>query len=129
MEYAAVLMALGDAHLRQGRPSNPRAQECYEAALQICRARGEETPETAWIYDQLANVKASSGDSQGAQGDLERALNFWKDRAPMNAMVSTVPEDHVSRRAEDLQRLRKLNAFLRRNPPELAPGPAHRPNG
>ncbi len=119
MEYATLLVRLGDAHMRQGRLSNPRAQECYEAALQICRIQGEETPETAWIYDQLANVKASSGDTLSAQGDLEKALSIWKDRAPTNAIASSVREDHVARRAEDLERLRRVNEFQNRQPPPI----------
>src|SRR4051812_44472182 len=74
LEYAALLVQIGDAHMMQGRLANPHAQASYEAALNIVRSRGEETPEAAWIHDKLANVKNSSGDSFGAAEDLEKAV-------------------------------------------------------
>lgn len=119
MAYAAGLVRLGDAHMRQGLLSNPRALECYEAALRVCRGDGEKTPETAWIYNQLANVKASSGDTVGAESDLEKALSFWQARGATNRIAPTIPRDHVARRAEDLERLRRVNEFRNRRLPPL----------
>ncbi len=121
VEYAALLDQLGDAHMRQGRLSNPAALASYQAALEICRARGGETPETAWLYDKLATVKESSGDTVGAQADLEKALAFWKDHPPANALAPTIRENHVARRKEDWQRLQKVNDYKNRQPPAVDP--------
>ena len=118
-EYVALLVQLGDAHMVQGRLSNPQAQASYAAGLAILQAQEGERAETAWLYDKLANVKNSSGDSFGAQADLEKAVSFWKDHAPANAIAPVSGEDYVARREEDLQRLRKLNEFKNRKPPSL----------
>jgi len=117
VEYAAFLVQIGDAHMVQGRLSNPQAKARYEAACKILQAMGEQTPEVAWIHDKLANVKHSSGDSLGAAEDLEKAVSFWKEHPAANKLARRIPENHVARREEDLDRLRKLNAFLARKPP------------
>ena len=87
VEYVSLLVQLGDAHMVQGLLSNPQAQASYEAAWQILLLRGEESPEVAWLYDKLANVKESSGDIAGARADLEKALTFWKNHPPANAIA------------------------------------------
>lgn len=117
IEYGALLVELGDSHMRQGCLANPQAQASYEAALEIFRGKGEETAETAWIYDKLANVKQSSGNSRGAETDLTKALAFWKKHPPGNLLATAVNQNHAARRTEDWERLRKLNQFLDRSPP------------
>ena len=117
-EYVTLLVQLGDAQMAQGRISNPRAQASYESALKILEEREEETSQIAWLYDKLANVKQSSGDSFGAAVDLEKALSLWKEHEPGKALSGKVSEHHFARRAEDLQRLKKLNAFKERTPPD-----------
>jgi hypothetical protein len=119
IEYAALLVQIGDAHMRQSRLSNPQAQDSYEAALKILQVEGDETAETAWIHDKLASVKKSSGDSFGAQADLEKALRFWSENPPANRLKRDINANHVARREEDLQGLRRLNAFLTRKPPGI----------
>ncbi|MBA3962489.1 MAG: tetratricopeptide repeat protein [Chthoniobacterales bacterium] len=118
VEYAFVLVELGDAHMVQGRLSNPAAQASYETALKIFQTEGQETPEVAWLYDKLANVKQSSGDTFGAEADLKKALALWQDRPP-DKLRWALRDDHLTRREEDLERLRKVNAFKNRKPPEL----------
>ncbi|CAN5421193.1 hypothetical protein BH10CYA1_BH10CYA1_02600 [soil metagenome] len=115
-EHAATLVQLGDAHMVQGKLSNPVAQASYEQALQIFRGHGEETPQTAWVYDKLANVKQSSGDSVGAANDLSKALEIWR----ANSKNPDVPnENHITRRTEDLARMQVLNRFNSRTPIEV----------
>ena len=117
VEYVSLLVQLGDAHMVQGRLSNPHAQASYEAALQILLLRGEESPEVAWLYDKLANVKESSGDIAGARADLEKALTFWKNHPPANAIAPAVAENHIARREEDFERLTRVYEFKLRAPP------------
>lgn len=113
-EHASTLVQLGDAHMVQGKLSNPQAQASYEQALRIYRSHGEETPQTAWVYDKLANVKQSSGDSVGAANDLSKALEIW--RASKSPDVPN--ENHIARRTEDLARMQVLNRFNNRRPVE-----------
>jgi tetratricopeptide (TPR) repeat protein len=121
VEYAALLDQLGDAHMKQGCLSNPAAQASYEAALEIFRTKEEKNPEIAWLYDKLSCVKQSSGDTVGAQADLEKALVFWKDHPPENALAPTIRKDHVARRQEDWQSLKKVNDYRNRKPPPIDP--------
>ncbi len=115
-EHASTLVQLGDAHMVQGKLANPDAQASYEQALQIFRGFGEETPQTAWVYDKLANVKQSSGDTVGAATDLSKALSIWK----ANSDGQGVPnESHITRRMEDLARMEVLNQYMNRKPVEL----------
>lgn len=118
IEYVALLAQLGDAHMVQGSLAHPQAQTSYEEALQILQRRDDAAPEIAWLHDKLANVKKSSGDSFGAQADLEKAVGFWKENPPVNAFEPEVRKDHVARREEDLRDLVRLNVFLKRKPPE-----------
>ncbi|MBI2811297.1 MAG: tetratricopeptide repeat protein [Candidatus Melainabacteria bacterium] len=112
-EHASTLVQLGDAHMVQGRLSNPAAQASYEQALQIFRGYGEDTPQTAWVYDKLANVKQSSGDSVGAASDLSKALEIWR----ADSKNPDVPnENHIARRSEDLARMQVLNRYSNRSP-------------
>jgi len=115
-EHASTLVQLGDAHMVQGKLANPAAQASYEQALQIFRGFGEETPQTAWVYDKLANVKQSSGDTVGAASDLSKALEIWR----ANTDAQGVPnETHIARRTEDFARLEVLNRFNNRKPVEV----------
>ena len=118
VEYVSLLVQIGDAHMIQGRLSNPHAQASYEAALQILLLRGGQSPEVAWLYDKLANVKESSGDIAGARGDLEKALTFWKNHPPANAIAPAVAGNHITRREEDFERLTRVHEFKLRTPPE-----------
>ncbi|MDQ6622976.1 MAG: hypothetical protein M3Y86_05760 [Verrucomicrobiota bacterium] len=118
-EYAAVLVQLGDAHMVQGALSNPRAQLAYERALEIFAAEGEESAETAWLDDKLANVKQSSGDSAGAEADLAKAVEFWRGHPQAGTVAPAVSERYLARREEDLERLIRLNEFQNRKPPPL----------
>lgn len=115
-EYATTLVKIGDAHMLQGSLSNPQALDAYEKALHIFRTQGEETPNTAWLYDKLANARQSSGDTAGAQADLVKAVDFWKKNA--DAPGPGIDERYVSRRQEDLERLINVNQFKNRKPPE-----------
>lgn len=119
VEHAAMLVQIGDAHMVQGLLSNPKAQACYEAALEIVRAREDAGPEIACVHDKLACVKQSSGNTFAAQADLEKAVSFWRENLPTNRLAPIPHNDHVARREEDLQRLIQLNAFLKRKPPQL----------
>lgn len=119
IEYVWLLVQLGDAHMVQGLLSNPDAQASYEKALEILQTSAEATPEIAWLYDKLAIVKQSSGDSFGAQADLEKAISFWKGNSPANAFAPDFGPSYVARREEDLENLVRLNIFLKRKPPEL----------
>jgi hypothetical protein len=118
-QYATLSVQIGDAHMVQGLLSNPQAQRSYEAALEILQTMEDVRPEIAWVHDKLACVKQSSGDSFGAQADLEKAVSFWRENPPANRLGPVALQDHVARREEDLERLVKLNAFLNRKPPEL----------
>ena len=85
-------------------------------ALQIFRGHGEATPQTAWVYDKLATVKQSSGDSVGAANDLSKALEIWR-ADPKNPDVPN--ENHIARRTEDLAHMQVLNRFTNRSPVKL----------
>jgi tetratricopeptide (TPR) repeat protein len=122
IEYVSLLVQIGDAHMVQGRLSNPQAQASYESALKILQETDGETSPIAWVYDKLANVKQSSGDSFGAEVDLEKALSLWKENGPGKASGERARENHLARRAEDLENLKRLNAFKKRKPPEIEPG-------
>ncbi len=115
-EYASALVRLGDAHMVQGTLSNPQAQGCYEQALKILSAEGESTAETAFVFDKLANVRQSSGDTAGAASDLAKAIEIWK---LLDANSRHVTDHHVERRVEDLERLQRVVAFNNRRPPDL----------
>ncbi|MBS1954147.1 MAG: hypothetical protein JST89_08175 [Cyanobacteria bacterium SZAS-4] len=117
-EVASTLVQLGDAHMVQGRLSNPNAKASYEQALGIFNRFGEETPQTAWVYDKLANVKQSSGDTVGAANDLAKAEKIWR----ANSKNPNIPdENYINRRTEDLARMQVLNNFNNRRPPEIKP--------
>ena len=115
-EYASALVRLGDAHMVQGKLANPQAQECYEQALKILSAEGESTAETAFVFDKLANVRQSSGDTAGAATDLAKAIEIWKT---LDANSRFVTDHHVERRVEDLTRLQRVVEFNNRRPPDL----------
>lgn len=117
LEYVTLLVQLGDAHMWQGGLANPHALASYEAALQILLLREEESPEVAWLYDKLSNVKQSSGDIAGARADLEKALTFWKNHPPANAIAPAIAENHIARREEDFERLTRVHEFMLRTPP------------
>ncbi|MFN8554931.1 MAG: tetratricopeptide repeat protein [Candidatus Obscuribacterales bacterium] len=115
-EYASALVKLGDAHMVQGRLANPRAQECYEMALQIVQKTDNSLAETAFVLDKLATVKHSSGDTAGAATDLKSAMELWQ---LLEAEARFVTDTYISRRAEDLERMEKVVAFENIRPPEL----------
>ncbi|CAN5269083.1 hypothetical protein BH10CYA1_BH10CYA1_36570 [soil metagenome] len=115
-EYASALVRLGDAHMTQGSLANPRAQACYEHALRIVGADGASNAEAAYVFDKLANVRQSSGDTAGAATDLEKAIEIWK---ALDAGSRFVTDNHIERRAEDLVRLQRVVAFQNRRPPDL----------
>lgn len=107
-EHASMLVQLGDAHMTQGKLSSPQAEASYEQALRIFSARGESTPQTAWIYDKLASVKQLTGDNAGAAAHLSRALEIWQSTPAEKGLPSV---NHIARRTEDLARLQLLNKF------------------
>lgn len=115
-EHASTLVQLGDAHMVQGKLANPQAQASYEQALQIFKGFGEETPQTAWVYDKLSSVKQSSGDTVGAVNDLAKALEIWRANTDKQGVPS---ESHIARRTEDFARMEVLNRFNNRKPLEV----------
>lgn len=115
-EYASAQVKIGDAHMRQGRLANPRAQLCYEHALQIVQARGKCPAETAYLLDKLSSVKQSSGDTTSAATDLKIAIEIWKTLTAQERFVS---DEHIARRTEDLERMEKVIAFQNSRPPDL----------
>ncbi|MBS1955087.1 MAG: tetratricopeptide repeat protein [Cyanobacteria bacterium SZAS-4] len=115
-EYASALVRWGDAHMIQGKLSNPQALGCYEQAMKIVSAAGESTAETAFVFDKLANVKQSSGDTAAAAIDLAKAIEIWK---VLDANSRFVTDHHMERRIEDLTRMERVVAFNSRRPPEL----------
>lgn len=114
-EYASALVKLGDAHMIQGRLSNPLAQQCYEQALTIVQGKKPDSAELAFVLDKLANVKQSSGDTTGAVNDLKEVLELWKTLSPDATFVSV---DYITRRGEDLDRMERVLAFRNIRPPE-----------
>lgn len=114
-EYASALVKLGDAHMVQGRLSNPQAQQCYETALQIVLKIENSEAETAYVLDKVATVKNSSGDTAGAAKDLKSALEIWR---LLDGEARFVKDDYVTKRAEDLERMEKIVAFRNIRPPE-----------
>lgn len=116
LEYASALVRLGDAHMMQGTLANPQAQKCYEHALKIVCVESEANAEMAYIFDKLANVSQSSGDTAGAATFLAKAIAIWK---ALDANSRFVTDHHMERRAEDLVRLQRVVAFNNRRPPDL----------
>lgn len=116
LEYASALVRLGDAHMMQGTLANPQAQQCYERALKIVCVEGEANAEAAYVFDKLANVRQSSGDTAGAATKLAQAIKIWK---ALDANARFVTDHHMERRAEDLVRLQRVVAFENRRPPDL----------
>lgn len=114
-EYASAVVKVGDAHMVQGRLSNPLAQRCYEQALSIVQGKNPDSAELAFVLDKLANVKQSSGDTTGAVNDLKKALELWKTISPDATFVSV---DYITRRSEDLDRMERVIAFRNIRPPE-----------
>ncbi len=115
-EYASALVQLGDAHMVQGKLANPKAQQSYEHALKIVSTENGSSAEVAYVFDKLANVKQSSGDTAGAATDLAKAIEIWNN---LDANSKFVTDHHIKRRAEDLEGLQRVVAFQNRRPPDL----------
>jgi len=116
LEYASALVKVGDAHMVQGNLANPQAQKCYEQAMKIVSGKGETTAETAYVFDKLAIVKQSSGDTASAVVDLLKAIEIWKQ---FDANSRFVTDEYVGRRVEDLTRMQRVEALRNRRPPDL----------
>ena len=119
-EYAQALMDLGNACMVQCDYN--LALESCERALSIYRSHGEETYLTAWAYDMTASIKQACHDYPGAVAALTRAVEIWNHLAEQTTGEVVLPDrilHHMTRRREDLERMRRVLEFESRKPPDL----------